>query len=97
MIKIEVLFPEVCNLCGDLFNIKYLKNCIEECEVLETNLTDEPRFISDKDIKLIYMGPMSEKTQILVIEKLKKYKDIINKLIENNIIFLVTRKCFRSV
>ena len=26
MIKIEVLYPEVCNLYGDLFNIKFLEN-----------------------------------------------------------------------
>lgn len=26
--KIEILFPEFCNLYGDISNIKYLKKCL---------------------------------------------------------------------
>ncbi len=28
--KIEMLYPEVCNLFGDVSNIKYLKKCVPE-------------------------------------------------------------------
>ena len=27
--KIEMLYPEVCNLFGDISNIKYLKKCLD--------------------------------------------------------------------
>ena len=36
--KVEILFPEVGNLCGDLMNIRYLRQCCPELEVLEKEL-----------------------------------------------------------
>ena len=37
--KIEVLFPEVANLYGDLSNIEYLKKCLNnDVEIIETSL-----------------------------------------------------------
>ena len=73
MVRIEFLFPEVANLYGDPFNVKYLKNSLKDAEVIETTLTDEPRFVNE-EIDMIYMGSMSEKAQVIIIEKLKKYK-----------------------
>ena len=43
--KIEVLFPEVCNLYGYLANIRYLKRSFKKLEIIETKLTDEPYFV----------------------------------------------------
>ena len=44
--KIEVLFPEVANLYGDLSNIEYLKKCLnDDVEIIETSLNDEPAFV----------------------------------------------------
>lgn len=88
MIKIEVLYPEACNLFGDTFNIKYLERCLgEEAEVVRTALTDEPKFATEK-VDMIYIGPMTERMQEVVIEKLKPYKEKIEELIDNNILFL---------
>ena len=39
---------------------------------------------------MIYLGPMSEKNKIKVLNKLKKYKERIKELIDNNVIFLFT-------
>ena len=36
--KTEILFPEVANLCGDLMNVTYLRQCCPEMEVVETGL-----------------------------------------------------------
>lgn len=33
--KIEILFPEYCNLFGDLGNMMYLKACMPEAEFIE--------------------------------------------------------------
>lgn len=79
MVKIEVLFSEVCNLYGDLFNIKYLERCLgENCEICYTNISDEPKFVKE-DINMIYMAPMTERTQELVIKNYyhikKEYKN----------------------
>lgn len=85
--KIEVLFPEFCNLFGDMGNIQYLKMCLPEATFIETSIKDEPAFISE-NVDMIYMAPMTERGQIKVIEKLKPYKERIEELIENNTVFL---------
>ena len=91
--KIEVLFPEICNLYGDLANIRYLKESISDIEIIETKLTDEPYFVNNTP-SLIYMGGMTEHSQELVINKLKDYKDRIKELIEENVYFLITGNAF---
>ena len=87
--KIEILFPEICNLFGDISNIKYLKKCIPEEEYIETALNDEPAFVS-QDVNFIYLGPMTERTQEKVIKKLLPYKERIEELISKDVVFLFT-------
>ena len=82
---IEVLFPEVANLYGDLGNIEYitrsLEACGKTCEVIDTDLYTRPAFADRDDIDLIYMGPVTEKGQLRVIDSLKPYKDRLEQLI----------------
>ena len=73
-IRIEVLFPEIANLYGDLENISYLKKSCPEIEVVETHLVGEPCFI-ERTPDLIYMGTLTEKGQRLATEKLAQYKE----------------------
>lgn len=87
--KIEILFPEFCNLFGDMFNMKYLKMCLPNAEFIETALDSEPAF-AKQDVNFIYLGPMTENTQEKVIKKLMPFKDRINELIEKNVVFLFT-------
>lgn len=87
--KIEILYSELCNLFGDLANIRYLEKCLPKAKFIYTSINDEPTFIHDK-VNLVYMGPMSENTQELVINKLSKYKKEIKANIKNNTNFLVT-------
>lgn len=87
--KIEVLFPEVCNLYGDLANIRYLKQSFKNIEIIETKLTDEPYFLKHTPT-LIYMGTMTEHNQELVIKALEPYKKRIQELIDKNVYFLIT-------
>ena len=88
MLKIEVLFPEICNLFGNMYNIKYLEKSVQDIEIIYTSLTDTPKFVDEK-VDMIYMAPMTENSQELVIEKLKSYTDKIKELIEQNQLFLV--------
>lgn len=87
--KVEILFPEFCNLYGDMYNMKYLKMCIPDAEFIETALDEVPRFVSE-DVNLIYLGPMTENTQEKVIDRLKPYKERIEELIEKNVVSLFT-------
>ena len=87
--KIEVLFPEICNLYGDLFNVNYLKDCLPNAEIIETTLSDKPFFLSEKP-DLIYMGTTTERGQVIAIEALKPYKERIEACIREGVNFLIT-------
>lgn len=91
--KIEILFPEVANLYGDVFNMKYLQKCIPQAEFVETFLDSEPAFSTDQ-VEMLYMGPMTERSQELVIAKLQPYKEKLVEMIDNNVIFLITGNAF---
>ena len=93
MINIEVLFPEVGNLYGDLGNVDYLKRVSDEINIIEDDLVSEP-FFANNIPDLIYMGTMTESSQVLVIEKLRPYKERIQKLIEKGVYFLFTGNAF---
>ncbi len=88
-IIIEELFPEVCNLFGDMGNMRYLKLCLPDAEFIETALNDKPYF-AEHDVNMIYLGPMTENTQEQVIRRLEPYKDRIKELIRKNVVFLAT-------
>lgn len=91
--QVEVLFPEICNLYGELGNIQYIKRSMgERCHVIETHLAEVPTFL-DKGKRmpdLIYMGTMTESSQRLVMEKLRPYREDIRRVIEDGGRFLVT-------
>ena len=87
--KIEVLYPEIANLYGDLENITYLQKSNPEIEVVETHLTDVPLFVSEKPT-LVYMGTMTERAQLLVIEALKPHLAALQERIADGTLFLMT-------
>ncbi|MGN0447195.1 MAG: hypothetical protein ACI4GC_01465 [Acutalibacteraceae bacterium] len=87
--KIEILFPELCNLYGDSSNMRYLSACAPEAEITYTANYSEPLFAKER-VDLIYLGSMTENNQLLAIKKLKKYTGRIKELIEDGVIFLVT-------
>ena len=87
--KVEVLYPELANLYGDHFNIKYLAQCDASIKVIHTPFNEVPHFVKNK-VKMIYLGPMSEQNQELIIAKLRPYQNQIKKLIDDGVIFLAT-------
>lgn len=88
--KIEILFPEYCNLFGDYGNMMYLKECLPDAEFIETSMKDVPYFAEHDDVNLIYMGPMTERAQEKIITKLMPYKERIETLIDEKVSFLFT-------
>ena len=86
--KIEILFPEICNLCGDLMNIRYLTQCCSTIEVVETDLKSRPRFL-DEDIALVYMGSTTEKGLELIVKALSPVKaQLLDKLAAGQLMLL---------
>lgn len=87
--KIEVLFPEVANLYGDLQNAEYLRRSCAELTIVETSLKDTPRFLTE-DISLVYMGSVTEEGQRLARDVLLPHKDAIRERIGAGQLFLIT-------
>lgn len=87
--KIEVLYPEICNLYGELANIRALKESINDAEIISTRLGEKPAFIN-QDIDMVYMGSMTESGQILTIDALKPYTQEFRIAIENGQNILIT-------
>lgn len=87
--KIEILYPEIANLYGDLQNITYLASCDADIEIIKTSLNEKPRFI-DEEIALVYMGTTSESGQELIRDALKPYVDDLKKRIKDNKAILFT-------
>lgn len=85
---VNVLYPEVGNLYGDLANIEYLGKCTD-IKIVNTKINEEPYFVNNK-VDLIYMGSMMESHQEIVIKKLKKYSKKIQELIKKGTFFLIT-------
>lgn len=91
--KIEILYPEFCNLYSDISNMKYLRKCLPEAEFIETTIDLVPTFVTEK-VDLIYLGAMTEKTQEKLIKKLQEYTGKLQELIENGTNFLFTGNSF---
>lgn len=84
--KAEILFPDLINLYGELWNGKIIKTILKE-NCYFTNYDQQPHFI-DESIDLIYIGPTSENKQLIILDKLKHYRERLVELIENGTIFL---------
>ena len=87
--KIEILYPEICYLFGDLMNIEYLRRCVPETELIKTPLKTPPAFLTG-DVDMIYLCSMTEDAQSLVADALRPYKERIEALIDSGTVFLVT-------
>lgn len=87
--KAEILFPEVCNLYGDLQNIHYLKRCCGQLEIAETDLKTKPRFLTE-EIALVFMGSTTEQGLLLAAEALRPYRDDIAARVDAGQLFLAT-------
>lgn len=87
--KIEILYPALASLYGDAVGLRYLKQCLPDAEWIETQLYEQPAFTKEK-VDLVYMGPMTESAQELVINELRPYTDKINAYIESGALFITT-------
>ena len=86
--KIEVLFPEICNLFGDLQNVKYLARS-SAAELVFTSLNDTPLFLTETP-DLLYIGSMTEHSQELAVNALSPYKARLRELIDGGANILAT-------
>ena len=88
--KIELLYPELGCLNGELYNMEYLRRSAPDCGVATTSLGERPRFLDDDSIDLVYMGAMTERSQLLVVDELTPIREEIWNTIQDGQQFLIT-------
>ncbi|QNO36445.1 hypothetical protein H4J02_07835 [Protaetiibacter sp. SSC-01] len=88
-LTIEMLFPEVANLHGDNANITYLAQCRPDAEVVRTGLNERPTFL-DRDVDLLYLGPLTERGQLKAIDRLRPHRDALEARIASGALTLFT-------
>ena len=94
MIIIEALYTEACNLFGDRFNMDYLEKSLgSRAAFCYTSLNETPRFVTE-NVNMLYMGPMPEREQGYVIDRLRPYTDRLRELIEAGTVMLFTGNAF---
>lgn len=86
---IELLYHDIASLFGEKGNLDLLKSVFPEATFIETDLFDEPHFVSHQS-DLILMGPTTENYQRVIIERLLPYKEKIIKEIEKGTHFWIT-------
>lgn len=90
-IKIASLYYDILNLYGENGNIRALKRFIErqdvKCEVYFLSINDKIDF---NEYDVFYMGMGTEDGIKLVLSDIIKYKDIINKVINEGKFFIIT-------
>ncbi|MBO7698215.1 MAG: hypothetical protein J6S38_04165 [Erysipelotrichaceae bacterium] len=86
---VEILFSELAYYYGDYGNVAYLSRCLDKAEFIYTSNRDVPAFV-DKKVDMVYLGSLSENKQLIAIDRLKKYKDILKQRISEDVIFLFT-------
>ena len=85
---IEVLYPEVCNLYGDLANVEYLARSAG-AETVNTSLKETPGFING-NVDLVYMGGTTERGQELVRDAFAPYLDALRERTESGGVTLLS-------
>lgn len=86
--KIEVLYPELCNLYAELENPKYLAaSC--GAELVYTSLGETPRFVRE-DIALVTMGTTTERGQEAVRDAFRPWLEDLKRRTEDGGVTLIT-------
>ena len=88
--KIELLYPELGGLYGELYNMEYLRRSVPDCGVAVTSMGERPKFLDDDTIDLVYMGSMTERSQLLVVDELTPVRMEIWNTIQEGQQFLIT-------
>ncbi len=87
--KIEFLFPKRAAFHGDNGNHMLLSKIFDKDEIIETKIDDTPAFINN-DVRLMYIGAMTEEFQLKAIEKFMPYREAFIEYIEKGNILIAT-------
>ncbi|HPX93660.1 MAG TPA: hypothetical protein PK646_05670 [Bacillota bacterium] len=84
--KVEIIYGELANLLGEHGSQKLLAQTFGEDHLIRTFYPALPAFLKG-DVDLVYMGPMTERTQRLVLELWQGQASRFQKAIEGGTVF----------
>ena len=87
--RIEVLYPELGMLYGDPGNLAYLKACLPDAEIINTDNKSIPAFVKS-EADLVYVASMTENNQLIAIRALSNYINELKREIQKGTFFLFT-------
>ncbi len=89
--KILHLFPDLMNLYGDYGNLTILVRHLKDLDVPVTiDKRDVDDLIDFPSYDMVYMGPGTEKNQLVALKELKNYEYQFNEYINDNKLLLLT-------
>ena len=86
---IEALYPELCNLYGDMANLRYLAACRPQAQIIQTQFQQTPAFCREP-VDLLYLGAMPEDSQAMALRRLAPYAAALRDRIEGGMAVLAT-------
>lgn len=87
--RIEVLYPELCSLYGEMANLRYLQQSLPQAEIVQTHLGDTPACLLGK-AELVYLGAMTERGQALALEQMRRHREEYRHMIDGGTVVLAT-------
>ncbi len=87
--KIEILYGELANLLGEHGTQNLLVQTFGEASIIRTPFPKRPAFLSG-DIDFVYMGPMTEQSQQLVLASWRGLEDDFRQAIDRDVTFFFT-------
>lgn len=86
--RVEIIYGELANLLGEHGTQELLSRTFGEDALVRTSFPALPAFL-DGGIDLVYMGPMTERTQRLVLGLWRSLGDLFRKAIEKGTVFFL--------
>lgn len=85
---VEIIAHDVATLFGENGHQILIEQIFSKHTVIKSSLIQVPYFISHK-VDVVYLGELSEKYQLRLIQTLSSHKQRIKQMIENGVYFLV--------
>ena len=87
--KIEIVYGELANLLGEHGSQQLLEESFGSSAIIRTPYPQLPAFFQGQ-ADLVYMGPMTEKTQRLVLDLWRDHKEAFEREIQGGTFFFFT-------
>lgn len=87
--RVEILYGELANLLGEHGTQNLLAHTFGESHIVRTTFPEQPAFLGG-DVDFVYMGPMTEQSQRLVLNAWRGLHDDFREAMARDVLFFFT-------